>query len=64
MVFESTFVNLFISCFTNAKSAMSIANAMRVISAAKKDTTDASNVNVMCVDKDKMRATKVTPVAN
>jgi len=42
---------------------MSIANAMRVINAAKKDMIDASNVTVMCVDKDRMRAMKVTPVA-
>jgi hypothetical protein len=64
LVFELTPVSFFISCFTNAKSAMSIAKAMRVMSAARKDTIDASNVTVMCEDKDKSRAMKMTPVAD
>lgn len=63
LVFELTPVSFFISCFTNAKSAMSIAKAMRVMSAARKDTIDAINVTVMCEDKDKSRAMKMTPVA-
>lgn len=63
LVFELTPVSFFISCFTNAKSAMSMAKAMRVMSAARKDTIDASNVTVMCEDKDKSRAMKMTPVA-
>ena len=64
LVFELTPVSFFISCFTNAKSAMSMAKAMRVMSAARKDTIDASNVTVMCEDKDKSRAMKMTPVAD
>lgn len=64
MVFDFTLVSLFISCLTNAKSAMSIANAMRVISAARKERIDASNVMVMCVDMEQMRATKVTAAAD
>jgi len=64
LVDERMPVSFFISCFTNAKSAMSIAKAMRVISAAKNDTIDASNVTVMCEDKDKRRAMKMTPVAD
>jgi len=63
LVFESMLVSFFISCFTNAKSAMSIANAMRVIRAAKNDIIDASNVSVMWVDKDRIRAMKATPAA-
>jgi len=43
---------------------MSIAKAMRVMSAARKDTIDAINVTVMCEDKDKSRAMKMTPVAD
>jgi hypothetical protein len=43
---------------------MSIANAMRVISAARKERIDASNVMVMCVDMEQMRATKVTAAAD
>jgi hypothetical protein len=64
LVLERTPVSFFISCFTNAKSAMSIAKAMRVMSAARKDTIEASNVTVMCEDKDKSRAMKMTPVAD
>ena len=41
-----------------------MAKAMRVISAAKKEMIDASNVMVIWVDKDIIRATKVTAVAD
>jgi len=40
-----------------------MANAMRVMSAATKDTIDASSVTVMCVEQDKRSATKATAVA-
>lgn len=42
---------------------MSMANATSVMSAAKNDTSDASNVTVTCVEKDRRSATNVTPVA-
>jgi len=55
--------NLFISCFTRAKSAMSIANAISVNKAAKKDISDAMRVTVMWVDKESSNARNVTAVA-
>jgi len=63
MVFAPALLSFFICCFTYAKSAMSMENAMRVMSAARKDANDESNVTVICEDKDSRRATKVTAVA-
>lgn len=49
--------------FTYAKSAISTANAIRVISAAKNETRDATSVTVVCVEKERRNATKVAAVA-
>lgn len=54
---------LSISCFVSANRAMSIANAIRVMSAARNETSDEINVTVRWVEKDRRSATKITPVA-
>jgi hypothetical protein len=51
------------SCFTNAKRAISMANAMRVMRAARKDTSDAMRVTVMWVEKERRRAINETTAA-
>lgn len=40
-----------------------MANAMRVMSAARAETSDAMRVTVTWVEKERRRAMKVTPVA-
>lgn len=42
---------------------MSIAKAMRVRRAARKDTRDEMSVTVMCCEKERSRAKKVTTAA-
>jgi len=54
---------LSISCLTNASNAMSIANAIRVIVAARKDMSEARSVTVRCVERERSRATKATAAA-
>ena len=51
-------------CLTKAKSAMSIANAMRVRTAARKDTREARRVTVIWVEKERRRATNDAMAAN
>jgi len=51
------------SRLTNAKSAISIANAMRVMSAARNDARDARRVTVRCVEKERRRAVNDTTAA-
>ena len=53
---------LLIACLTSAKRAMSMANAISVISAARKATNDATSVMVMCVENDRRNAINVTAV--
>ena len=50
-------------CLTDAKRAMSIANAMRVRTAARKDTREARRVTVMWVESERRRATNDTMAA-
>ena len=54
----------FTACLTSASSVMSMAKAISVINAARKDTKDAARVTVMCVEKDMRKAMNVTPVAD
>lgn len=56
-------VSFAIWCFTNTTSAMSIANAMSVSSAATNETRDARSVNVTWVESERRNATSVMPVA-
>jgi hypothetical protein len=56
-VWASTF-NLSISCFTSAYNAISIANAMRVITAVKNEMMEARRVAVRWEEKERRRATK------
>lgn len=53
----------FIACLTSANRAMSMANAISVINAARKATNDATSVIVMCVENDRRNAINVTAVA-
>lgn len=55
--------SLSISCFTSAKSAISIANAIRVNNVAKNESKDARSVTVMWVENAQRNAANVTPVA-
>jgi len=55
--------SLFISCLTKARRAISMANAIRVNSAARKDISDAMSVTVMWVDRENNSARNVAPVA-
>lgn len=50
-------------CLTRAKSAMSIANAIRVRAAARKDVREARRVTVMWVERERRRATNDTAAA-
>ena len=50
-------------CRTNASSAISIANAISVSNAARKDARDASRVKRACVESEKRRAMKAMPPA-
>lgn len=52
------------SCLTNAKSAMSMANAMRVRVAARNETRDAKRVTLMWVEKERRRAMNDTMAAD
>ena len=56
-------LRLFIACLTSTNRAISMAKAISVSAAAKNDTMDARSVIVMCVEKDRRSATKVTAVA-
>jgi hypothetical protein len=51
------------SCLTNAKRAMSIANAMRVRRAARKEAREARRVTVMWEEKERRRAMNETTAA-
>ena len=50
-------------CLTNAKRAISTANAIRVRRAARNDTREARRVTVMWVEKDRRRAMNDTTAA-
>lgn len=52
-----------ISWRTNASSAMSMANAIRVRSAARKDSRLATSVTITCSENEKRNAMKVTAAA-
>jgi len=54
---------LFTSCWTSAKSAISMANAIRVNSAAKNASRDAIRVKTRWLESPKMNAKNVTMVA-
>lgn len=51
------------SCLTNANRAISTANAMRVVVAARNEIRDARRVTVMWVEKERRRATNDTIAA-
>ena len=51
------------SCLTNAKRAISTANAIRVRVAARNEVRDARRVTVMWVEKERRRAMKDTAAA-
>lgn len=51
------------SCLTNAKRAMSIANAIRVMRAARKAAREARRVTVMWVENESRRAMNETTAA-
>jgi len=55
--------SLFTSCWTSAKSAISMANAIRVNSAAKNASRDAIRVTTKWVESAKRNAKNVTTVA-
>ena len=42
---------------------MSMANAINVMSAARKEVKEDNNVKVTCVEKDRRKATNITAVA-
>lgn len=50
-------------CLTNAKRAMSTANAIRVMVAARKDAREARRVAVMWVENERRRAMNDTAAA-
>lgn len=51
------------SCLTNANKAMSIANAMRVMRAARNEARDARRVTVTWVENERSRAMNDTTAA-
>ena len=53
----------FILLCVHANRAMSTANAMSVITAARNDTIDARSMKVMCVEKDRRNAAKAAMAA-
>jgi len=55
--------SLFISCLRSAKSAISMANAMRVNNAAKNASKDAIRVTTRWVEREKRNAKNMTTVA-
>lgn len=55
--------SFFISCLTNAKRAISIAKAIKVIRAAKNAVSEERRVIVTCVESESKNAMKVTPAA-
>jgi len=63
MVFAETPERRSISCFTRANRAISMAKAMRVSKAARKDSSDAISVTVTCDENAKTNARNVTAVA-
>jgi hypothetical protein len=48
---------------TYAKSAMSMANTMRVMRHPRKETRDATRTTVRCVEKERSKATRITAAA-
>ena len=64
LVVKSELFRVPTSCLTNANSAISIANAMKVRRAARNETRDARRVTVMWVEKERRRAMNDTTVAN
>lgn len=56
-------LSFFISCLTSANRAMSIAKAMNVKVAARKDTSEAIKVTVTWVERPRRRATNETAAA-
>jgi len=63
LVVKSELFRLPTSCLTNANRAISIANAMKVMRAARNETRDAMRVTVMWVEKERRRAMNDTTVA-
>lgn len=51
------------SCLTNANKAISMANAISVMRAARNDVRDASRVTVIWVENERSRARNDTPAA-
>ena len=58
-----TLLRLFTLSRTITNRAMSIAKAMRVRRAARKDRSDVMRVSVKCEEKEHMSARNVTPAA-
>jgi len=63
LVIKFELLNFATSCLTNAKRAMSMANAMSVMRAARNDTREARRVTVTWVEKERSRATNETTAA-
>jgi len=63
LVVKSELFRVPTSCLTNANRAISIANAMRVRTAARNEVRDARRVTVMWVEKEKRRAINDTVAA-
>jgi hypothetical protein len=55
--------NLSVWCFKYANNAISMAKAMRTIRAARNEIREDTRVTVVCVEKDKTNAKKITTVA-
>lgn len=62
-VLALAFWRLLISCRTNARSAMSIANAIKVRKAAKKDNNDETSATATFSENEQAKAKKVNAVA-
>ena len=63
MARTDTSTNLSASFFKFAKRAMSMANAIRMSSAARNENPDDRSVNIVRVENERTNATKMTAVA-
>jgi len=63
VVFDWTLGSFSTWCLTKTNKAMSMANAINVMSAARKEVKEDNNVKVTCVEKDRRKATNITAVA-